>query len=268
MQSEKGLAELDRQYLWHPLLQPRELEQHPPSIMMRGEGCLIIDDQGREYLDGLAGLWCVGVGYGRKEIADAVYEQMTNIPYYPMLQTVGPAAQLAEKLASILPGSVNKVYFSNSGSEAVETAIKIARQYCLQQHPGDNRYKIISRYRAYHGFTYGAMSATGLQARKHHFEPLAPGFIHACPPYCFRCDFGKTYPGCELECAKHIESIIINENPKTVAAVIAEKGFHSLKAPVARVANPNIPIPFNRRLERHVLPDKDKIVRAIKSVVK
>jgi len=222
MQSEKGLRELDRRYLWHPLMQPRELEQHPPSIMMRAEGCLIIDDQGKEYVDGLAGLWCVGVGYGRKEIADAVYQQMMDIPYYPMLQTVAPAARLAEKLASILPGSVNRVFFINSGSEAVETAIKMARQYCRQQHPRDNKFKIISRYRAYHGFTYGGLSATGLQARKHHFEPAVPGFLHACAPYCFRCDFGKTYPDCALECAKHIETIIINENPRTIAAVIAE----------------------------------------------
>jgi taurine-pyruvate aminotransferase len=110
----------------------------------------------------------------------------------------------------------------NSGSEAVETALKIARQYGRQAHPGQNRYKIIARHRAYHGFTMGAASATGQSARKEAFEPLAPGFFHVMPPDHYRCGFCSGQEGCTLGCADEIDRVIRMEGPETVAAVIAE----------------------------------------------
>ena len=113
-------------------------------------------------------------------------------------------------------------YFCNSGSEANETAIKIARQYGRQTYPSENRYKIISRYRGYHGFTFGALSATGQARRRKAFEPLVPGFPHAHPPYCYRCPIGLDASTCGVACADDIERIIQGEGPETVIAIIAE----------------------------------------------
>ncbi len=116
------------------------------------------------------------------------------------------------------------MHFSNSGSEANEVAFKIARQYHAQT--GDKasgwRYKIISRYRAYHGNTMGALSATGQTERRSKFEPLVPGFLHVPPPYCYRCPFGKTYESCNIECATSIENTVLHEGPQSVAAIIVE----------------------------------------------
>ena len=152
-------------YVWHPLYQHQNLGQTQLTVFEQGEGVFLTDSDGNQYLDAYSGLWNVNVGYGRQEIADAVYQQIQKLPYYPLSQINKPAALLAQRLADLLPGSLNHVFFSNSGSEANETAIKMARQYGRQRFPKENRYKIISRYRGYHGFTYGAMSATG-QARR------------------------------------------------------------------------------------------------------
>ncbi|MGH8630462.1 MAG: aminotransferase class III-fold pyridoxal phosphate-dependent enzyme, partial [Burkholderiales bacterium] len=139
--------ELDLEHLWHQNLQHRGLEQRPPLEVERGEGCWVWDADGRRYLDAMAGLFCVNVGYGRKEIVAAAAEQMARLPYYPLTQSHGPGAQLAARLAELLPQGLSRAYFVNSGSEAVETALKMARQYARQAHPGENRYKIIARRR-------------------------------------------------------------------------------------------------------------------------
>ncbi|MFC1526796.1 aspartate aminotransferase family protein [Candidatus Latescibacterota bacterium] len=227
MSSEKGVsAELvrqrDRDHVWHPLFQHRQLEERDLMVVAAADGCEITDADGRTYLDAYAGLWNVNVGYGREEIARAAYEQLQLLPYYPLSQTHAPAASLAERLAAILPGDLSYVYYSNSGSEANETAIKIARQYGRQTHPGQNRYKIIARYQGYHGWTYGAMSATGQVYRRSPFEPMVPGFLHVDPPYCCRCPLRLEYRGCGLACVEEIDEVIRREDPETVAAVIAE----------------------------------------------
>ncbi len=177
---------------------------------------------GRRYLDAMAGLFCVNVGYGRREIVDAVAAQMARLPYYPLTQSHPPGIALAARLAGLLPQGLDKVFFCNSGSEAVETALKMARQYGRQKHPGENRYKIIARHRGYHGFTMGALSATGQSPRRTAFEPLVPGFLHVPPPDPYRCGFCAGQAGCTLDCAAEIERLIRMEGPATVAAVIAE----------------------------------------------
>jgi adenosylmethionine-8-amino-7-oxononanoate aminotransferase len=170
----------------------------------------------------MAGLWCVNVGYGRREIVDAVAAQMALLPYYPLTQSHPPGAQLAARLAKLLPAELSRVFLLNSGSEAVETALKMARQYARRTHPGQNRYKIISRHRAYHGFTMGALSATGQVARKRAFEPLVPGFLHVAPPDHYRCAICAAETGCKLTCADEFDRVIRMEGPETVAAVILE----------------------------------------------
>lgn len=218
----KDYRQVDKAHVWHPLFQHQRLEETTLAVYESAHGTTVVDAEGREYLDAYSALWNVNVGYGRQEIADAVYEQIQKLPYYPHSQINVPATMLAEQLAACLPGDLNHVYFCNSGSEANETAIKIARQYGRQTYPGQNRYKIISRYRGYHGFTYGAMSATGQARRRKAFEPLVPGFPHAHPPYCYRCPLGLEPAACGIACANEIERIIQGEGPETVIAIIAE----------------------------------------------
>jgi taurine-pyruvate aminotransferase len=214
--------ELDLKHLWHGNQQHRGMETRPPLEVASAEGCHVFDADGRRYLDGMAGLFCVNVGYGRREIVDAVTAQMSQLAYYPLTQSHGPAAQLAARLAGLLPKGLERVFFSNSGSEAVETALKMARQCARRMHPGENRYKIIARHRGYHGFTMGALSATGQSPRKTAFEPLVPGFLHVAPPDHYRCGYCSTQPACTLGCADEIERVIRMEGAETVAAVIAE----------------------------------------------
>jgi taurine-pyruvate aminotransferase len=213
--------ELDLRHVWHGNVQHHGLAQRLIEID-RADGVWIWDVDGRRYLDAMAGLWCVNVGYGRREIVEAVAAQMARMPYYPLSQSHGPAAQLSARLASLLPKELNRVFFLNSGSEAVETALKMARQYGRRAHPGQNRYKIIARHRAYHGFTMGALSATGQPFRKQAFEPLVPGFLHVAPPDHYRCQFCSREACCTLACADEFDRTIRMEGPETVAAVILE----------------------------------------------
>ena len=191
-------------------------------MVQEASGATITDAKGKQYVDTMAGLWCVNAGYGRDTIADAVSLQMRKLPYYPHTAANQPAAELSRRLTGLLGGDFNRVYFTSSGSESNEAAFKIARQYGRQARPHEHRYKIIARHRAYHGTTMGALSASGQSERRWQFEPLVPGFLHAPPAYCYRCALGLSYPGCELACVKRIESIITHEGPETVAAVIVE----------------------------------------------
>ncbi len=214
----EALRELDRAHVWHPLLNHRSLEGSPLSVMVKGQGSTLTDAEGREYLDAMAGLWCVNIGYGRKEVAEAAYRQMLELSYYPLTQINPPAARLAAKLAEILPGGVDRVWFVNSGSEAVDTAVKIARAWGRKN---GGRYKIIARYQGYHGATLGGVSLTGQTHRRRPFEPLLPGVIHVQAPYFYRSG-AKTEEELAGRCAEELEAVIRYQGPDTVAAFIAE----------------------------------------------
>jgi taurine-pyruvate aminotransferase len=213
---KEELLQSDRAHMWHHMS-----PYNPnPMIVTEAKGSWVTDIDGNRYLDGMAGLWCVNVGYGRQELAEAAFEQLKTMAYFPLTQSHIPAIKLAEKVSEWL-GEEYRVFFSNSGSEANEVAFKIARQYHHQNgEPG--RYKFISRYRAYHGNTMGALAATGQSIRKQKYEPLAPGFLHVSPPYCYRCPFGKSYGSCSLECAQVFDEVINWEGSGTVAGVIME----------------------------------------------
>ena len=218
------LRRLDRDHCWHPLFQHQQLAEGAAELTVfeRGEGSTLYDAEGRAYLDGYAGLWNVNVGNGRQQIAEAAFEQLKRLPYYPHSQINEPATRLATRLAELTPGGLRHTFFSNSGSEANETAFKIARQYGQQRFPTQRRHKIISRYRGYHGFTFGAMSATGQMARRTKFEPLVPGFLHVDPPYCYRCPLHLSYPSCATACVEEFDEVIRREGPDTVAAIVVE----------------------------------------------
>lgn len=211
----------DLQNVLHPVVPHRQLEAEP-LVIVGGKGSTVVDANGAEYLDAMAGLWCVNVGYGRAELADVAAAQMRALPYYPHTAINAPAAALAERVNGLMGGD-NHVYFVASGSEANEAGFKIARQYMKHEHPGHYRYKTISRYLGYHGTTHATLAAGGMGDRKTKFEPLSGNdFVHVAPPYCYRCPFGLTYPSCELACVKNIEATIQGEGPDTVSTLLVE----------------------------------------------
>lgn len=212
---EELLAQDDK-YLWHSM---KPYNPNATIVATKAEGSWVTDADGKRYLDGMAGLWCVNVGYGRTELAEAAYEQLKEMAYFPLTQSHIPAIKLAEKLNEML-GDEYVIFFSNSGSEANETAFKIVRQY--HQQKGDaNRYKIVSRYRGYHGNSMGALAATGQAQRKYKYEPLAPGFIHVSPPDSYRDDVNVSDPK-ELSSVKEIDRTMTWELSETIAAMIME----------------------------------------------
>jgi taurine-pyruvate aminotransferase len=206
----------DEQFVWHSM---KPYNPAGTMVVTESKGSWVTDHDGKKYLDGMAGLWCVNVGYGRQELAEAAYEQLKKMAYFPLTQSHQPAIQLAEKLNGLL-GDDYVIFFSNSGSEANETAFKIARQYHQQKGEGE-RYKIVSRYRAYHGNSMGALAATGQAQRKYKYEPLAPGFIHVAPPDTYRDDGNGKSPH-DLPGVKAIDQAMTWELSETVAAVIME----------------------------------------------
>lgn len=215
-QSQDTLLNLDEKYVWHSM---KPYNPNATIVAQKAQGSWITDADGNRYLDAMAGLWCVNVGYGRKELAEAAYEQLKEMAYFPLSQSHVPAIKLAEKLNEMLEDDY-VIFFSNSGSEANETAFKIVRQY-HQQKGEHTRYKIISRYRGYHGNSMGALAATGQAQRKYKYEPLAPGFIHVSPPDSYRDEDNDADPQ-ELSSVKEIDRVMTWELSQTVAAVIME----------------------------------------------
>lgn len=216
------MLELDRRHVWHPVTQHGAFQQGEasPIVMVSGEGSTVTDQEGRSYLDAAAGIWCVNVGYGREELVSAAVRQLRELAYYPLTQSHPAAIRLGAKLAGHLPATPH-FYFSNSGSEANETAFKMVRQY-WRLRGKSRKVKILSRHRGYHGTTMGALAAGGQDERKRDYEPLVPGFVQVAAPYCWRCPFGLSYPSCGLQCARDFERRIQIEGPDTVAAIVVE----------------------------------------------
>ena len=198
-----------------------------PLIMQRADGVHYWDVQGRRYLDALSGIYVVSVGHNNRRVIEAVRQQLDTLHFSPPMHGTNPVAiQLANLLAELAPDDLNTVKFQCGGSEVTEAAIKLARQYHrLTGNPG--KYKIVSRYLSWHGSTLGSLSASGLKGRRTVNEPLAGGFLHVFPPTCYRCPFGKTYPGCELTCASIVGDVIEMEDSATVAAVMVEPIGHT-----------------------------------------
>lgn len=215
------LIELDLAHQLHPQYHVRDHEE--PVIFVRGEGALLWDIHGREYIDGLACLWNVAVGHGRQELAEVAAQQMRELAFsnsYVGYANV-PSIRLAERLMSLLYPNMQAVFFCNSGSEAVDGAIKIARFYWYLQGRTEKA-KIVARKEAYHGGTLGATAATGIPAFHQGFGPMPPEFVRAETCYPYRCRHCPGADDCTLACADDIEQAILREGPETVAAVIAE----------------------------------------------
>ena len=220
----EALRQASLRYLWiHNRDWVQMAEEGDPLFMVEGEGVRVTDSDGKTWIDVNGGYSSVNVGYGRAEIAEAAYQQMIKLPYFPNGTTTVPTIKLAEKLAEITPGSLSRVFPVSGGSEANETALKIVRAYHHRRgEPG--RYKVISRRGSYHGMTAGVLWLGGSPASpRDDFEPMYPGMVHAPQPNPYRCELGGETPSeCATRCAKAIEELINFHGPETVAAVIAE----------------------------------------------
>ena len=218
------IVRLDRAHVIHPITEFRKHERAGAQIFVGGRGVELELADGRRLIDGFSGLFNINVGHGRTEIADAVAAQMRKLAYYPSFWDFGnePAARLAEKLVGLLPEDrrLNHVLFHSGGSEANEANFKFARLYhAVRGKP--SKVKIVSRRWAFHGATRAAGTATGILAY-HAFLEQDASHAYFAPPYCYRCEFGKTYPGCGVACAHDLADVIEREGADTVAAVILE----------------------------------------------
>ncbi len=216
------LRKMDRAHHLHPFTDHAAMHPGGTHILTGGKGVYLQGEEGT-LLDGLAGLWCVNVGYGRKEIVDAVTKQMTELSFYPSFfnSTTEPAVRLADRLGQMAPGDLNYVVFSNSGSEANETALKIIRQYqILKGKP--NRMKILTREYAYHGVTLATASMTGLPNCQIPYGLPLPGFLHAPAPYAYAVGREKEAEAYGQDCVATTRKLIEKEGPETIGAMFLE----------------------------------------------
>ena len=182
--------------------------------VVKAEGCWFWNSEGKKYLDFSSQLINMNIGHQHPKIIAALKEQADKICYVTPNYASEPRAKLAELIAKHTPGDLVKTLFTLGGAEANDNAIKIARAFTGRQ-------KLLARYRSYHGATYGAISLTG-DPRRPPVEPGIPGVVHVFEPYCYRCSFGKSYPGCGLECAEHVREVMLYEGPQNIAAFFVE----------------------------------------------
>lgn len=228
LDKNKYLEEADKKYIWHPFTQMKDWLEEEAIIISEGRDCFIKDIYGRWYLDGVSSLWVNIHGHRKKEIDDAIKEQIDKISHSTLLGLSNvPAIKLAARLIQLVNSSpvtrhspLNKVFYSDNGSTAVEVALKMAFQYWI--HKGiDGRYSFLSLKNAYHGDTLGAVSVGGIDMFHKAFSPLLFKTYDAPSPYCYRCELDETYPGCNLACLERIEDTL-KENFSEIAAVIIE----------------------------------------------
>ncbi len=213
------LQEKARRHLWMHFTRMGAYDaDHEIPIIVRGEGCYVFDEHGKRYLDGLSALFCVNAGHGRAELGDAAAAQAKELGFFTNWSYAHPRAiELADRIASLTPGDLNRVFFTSGGSEAVESAWKLSRAY-HKLRGNTQKTKIIARETAYHGTTFGALSITGITPLRTPFEPLVPGAHHVPNTNDYRWDEARD----PLWAADQIEHKIEFEGPETVAAVILE----------------------------------------------
>jgi adenosylmethionine-8-amino-7-oxononanoate aminotransferase len=212
------LQERAKRHLWMHFTRMGSYADHEVPVIARGDGCYVYDEFGKRYLDGLSALYCVNIGHGRAEIGEAAARQAAELGFYTNWSYAHPRSiELAARVAELAPGNLNRVFFTSGGSEAVESAWKLAKAYHAER--GEpTRHKIISRHLAYHGTSMGALTITGLPALRAPFEPLTPGGAHVANTNSYRWSEDRD----PLWAADAIEEAIEFEEPSTVAAVILE----------------------------------------------
>jgi adenosylmethionine-8-amino-7-oxononanoate aminotransferase len=216
--TESGLQDLAKRHLWMHFTRHGAFRDADVPVIARAEGPYVWDERGNRYLDGLSALFCVNAGHGRTELGDAAARQVAELDFFTLWSYAHPRAiELASRIASLAPADLNRVFFTNGGSEAVESAIKLARAYHQRTgHP--RKIKFITREVAYHGTTLGALAATGISELRQEFEPLVPGGFQVPNTNSYHWPAGRD----PLWAADQIEEKILYEHPDTVAAVILE----------------------------------------------
>ena len=220
---DRRLQDSAKRHLWMHFSRLGAYDAADVPVIVRGSGSYVFDAQGRRYLDALSSLFVTQIGHGREELSAAAAKQSDQLAYFPVWGYGHPSAiELAERLAERAPGDLNRVFFTTGGSEAVETAYKLARQYFkLVGQPG--RYKVISRQWAYHGVTMGALSLTGVPAMKAPFEPMVPGAVKVPNAHFFRAvEHADDEQAYARWAADQVERAIVMEGPESVAAVFVE----------------------------------------------
>lgn len=217
----KKLGDYDKEFVWHPFTQMKEYVEEDPIVIEGGDGVYLYDTEGRKYIDGVSSLWVNIHGHKVPEIDNAIKEQVDKLSHSTLLGVTNPpAAELAKALIEICPPGLKKVFYSGDGASAVEVAIKMAFQYW--QHRGrPEKSKFVYLENGYHGDTLGAVSVGGIDLFHSTFKPLLFEAIKAPSYYCYRCPLGKTYPSCEIACAKEVGEIL-EEHHEKIAAVIFE----------------------------------------------
>ena len=222
--TETTLEDLDRKSLFHPFTSIREHLAEGPLVITEASGVRVRDRSGRDYIDAMAGLWCVNVGYGRRELVEAMAAQASRLPYYHSFASMSnePVIRLAARLIEMAPGKMSKVFFANSGSEANDTQIKLVRYYNnLRGRP--EKKKILSRRGAYHGVTLGATSLSGLPPMHAIFDLPLPGFLHLeRPSHFWHAPPGATEEEFSAVLAAELEALIEREGASTIAAMFVE----------------------------------------------
>jgi len=222
--SPAELKAANARYLWHPMAHPKSMLETPPDIIVRGEGSWIWDVDGHKLVDGIGGLWSANLGFGRREIRDAMVAQLDELAFYNVFRgTTHPRAiELSERVVKLMePDGVAAVFFSNGGSDAVEGALKLARQYWKLKGQAD-RTKYIALRQGYHGVHFGGMSVNGNTNFRRPYEPLLPGCFHVDTPWLYRNPYTDDPVRLGEICAELLEREIIFQGPDTVAAFIAE----------------------------------------------
>lgn len=212
------------QFLWHPMAHPGAMKKSAPDIIARGDGCWIWDVDGHKMLDGVGGLWASNLGHSNRRVRDAIVAQMDELPFYNVFRgtTHVRAIELSTRLVKMMaPDDVGAVLFSNGGSDAVEGALKIARQYWKLQGQAD-RFKFISLRQGYHGVHFGGMSVNGNTNFRRAYEPLLPGCFHVDTPWPYHNPYTDDPTRLGEICAELLEREIVFQGPDTVAAFIAE----------------------------------------------
>ena len=222
--SQTTAAARDQSFHLHPATNLRTVQKEGPLVITRGEGVYVYDDEGRRYLEGMSGLWCASLGFSERRLAEAAYRQMCELPFYHSFSGKVPAiaTELAQRLIRIAPAGMGKALFANSGSEANDTAIKLA-WYINNALGRPRKKKIISRQRAYHGVTIATASLTGLAFAHEDFDLPIARILHTdCPHYYRGAQPGESEEAFATRLAGNLEQLILREDPDTIAAFFAE----------------------------------------------
>ena len=220
--NDDELAGAARDHLWMHFTRLSAYERADVPMIVRGEGAYVYDDKGRRYLDGLSGLFVVQAGHGRQELADAAAKQAAELAYFPLWSYAHPkAVELADRLADLAPGDLNRIFFTTGGSEAVESAWKLARSY-YKRVGKPTKYKVISRHVAYHGTTMGALSINGIPALRAPFEPLVPEVLHVRNTNRYHRPAGETEAEFTAFLLNDLEHTIEAAGPETICLVMME----------------------------------------------